>query len=225
MAVNWTEVNERRIGEKTQEIRLYCAQKKDSMTPRAFDLAQLSFGRLLDNISERNPKSGNLCDAIRRKMESQDEFVAICSEKQAAVLARGIVYNYIGDDLDLYPVTAESKLSRSKVRGFSECNIPKDEMTVKDFIYVASAITEGENFTKETMRCVYDWFQEIGFDPYQTRVFSVLFIKNQPLSIRSIPQNNLFSSEYRKAAKSLVEKGFICEFPGELYCINETTIA
>lgn len=28
MAVDWAEVNENRIGEKTQEILLYCAQKK-----------------------------------------------------------------------------------------------------------------------------------------------------------------------------------------------------
>lgn len=51
MAVDWTEVNERRIGEKTQEILLYCAQKKTSMTQRAFELARLLFEGLLDNIA------------------------------------------------------------------------------------------------------------------------------------------------------------------------------
>lgn len=92
MAVDRAEVNERRIGEKTQEILLYCAQKKSSMTTRAFDLARLSFGRLMDNIADRNPKS--VIDSIRRGMESQNECIASCTEKQAAVL--GIVYNYIG---------------------------------------------------------------------------------------------------------------------------------
>ena len=93
MYVDWAEVNERRIGEKTQEIQLYCAQRKESMTPRAFDLARLSFERLLNNISERNPKSSSVCKTIQRSMESQDDCIAYCTENQAAVLARGVVYN------------------------------------------------------------------------------------------------------------------------------------
>ncbi len=225
MSVDWSEVNERRIGEKTQEILLYCAQKRSSMTPRAFDLARLSFGRLLDNIADRNPKSSLVINTIRRGMESQDDCIASCTEKQAAVLARGVVYNCIGDDLDLYPITAERKMLRSKVRQQTECNIPIDEMTVKDIIYVASAITEGVNFSKPTMRAVYEWFQQIGLDPIQTRVYSVLFIKAEPMPLNSLPQHSMFSTEYRKAAKDLVEKGFISELPGNLYCVTETTIA
>lgn len=225
MYVDWTEVNERRISEKTQEIRLYCAQKKSSMTERAFDLARLSFGRLLDNIEERNPKSSAVVGGIRKGMESQDDCIAIISEKQAGVLARGVVYNYIGDDLNLYPITAEKKLLRSKVREQKECDIPMDEMTVKDIIYVAAALTEGENFSKQTMRAIYDWFQGIGIDPIQTRVFSVLFMKGEPVSLQSIPQHSMFAAEYRKAAKALVEKGFICEMPDGKYNVTETTIA
>jgi hypothetical protein len=79
--VDWTEVNERRISEKTQEIFLYCAQKKSSMTQRAFDLARLSFERLIDNIAQRNPKSSFVINSIRRGMVSQDESIAICPEK------------------------------------------------------------------------------------------------------------------------------------------------
>lgn len=225
MAIDWTEVNERRISEKTQEIRLYCAQKKSSMTERAFDLARLSFERLLDNIAQRNPKLSSIIDNIRLGMVSQDDNIARCTEKQAAVLARGVVYNYIGDDLDLYPITAEKKLQQAKARKLSECNIAIDEMTVKDILYVASAITEGENFSKQTMRAVYNWFQDIGLNPIQTRVYSVLFMKAKPVSLKSIPQQSMFASEYRKAAKELTEKGFITELPGDLFCVTETTIA
>ena len=225
MYVNWAEVNERRIGEKTLEIRLYCAQKKQSMTPRAFDLARLSLERLLDNISDRTPKSNYAVKAVRESMITQDECIAICDEKQAASLARGVVYNYIGDDLSLYPITAEKKLLRAKVREQKECEIPIEEMTPRDIIFVAASITEGENFSKKTMRAVYDWFREIGLTPIQTRVFSVLFIKGVPLPIKAIPQQALFYAEYRKAAKALIDKGFIIKLPCDLYCVTETTIA
>ena len=225
MAVDWTEVNERRIGEKTQEILLYCAQKKVSMTQRAFDLARLSFERLLDNISQRNPKSSSIIDCIRRGIVSQDDSIAQCTEKQATVLARSVVYNFIGDDLDLYPITAEKKLLRAKVRKLSECDIAIDEMTVKDILYVASAITKGENFSKQTMRSIFEWFRQIGLDPIQTRVFSALFMKATPMSIKSIPQQSMFAADYRKAAKELLAKGFITELPGEMFCVTETVIA
>ena len=183
MAVDWKEVNERRICEKTQEILLYCAKKKTSMTQRAFELARLSFEGLLDNIAQRNPRLSSIIDSIRGGMDSQGECIAICTEKQAASLAKGVVYNYIGDDLNLYPITAEKKLLRAKARKLSECSIDIDEMTVKDIIYVASAITEGENFSKQTMRAVYEWFQQIGLNPIQTRVYSVLFMKAAPMSL------------------------------------------
>ena len=161
MYVDWTEVNERRIGEKTQEIHLYCAQKKELMTERAFDLARLSLVRLMNNITERNSRSSSVCKAIQQSMDNQDDCIAYCTENQAAVLARGVVYNCIGDDLDLYPITAEKKLFRTKLRDLPVCDIPKDEMTVKDFIYIASAIAEGENISTATMLSVFEWFRDI----------------------------------------------------------------
>lgn len=225
MSSYWPEINERRISEKTQEIQLYCGQKKSDMTPRAFDLARLSFEQLLNNIMERNPRAESLCKSIRLRMSKKDECVAPCSEKQAACLARDVVYNYIGDDLNLYPVSAEGKLLRAKVRGKHECDIHIEEMTPKDIIFVMNAITEGESFSKQTMQSVLEWFRKIGMDPIQARVFSVLFIKQKPLSIKDIPQQNLFVSEYRKAAKALVKAGFICELPDGFYCVTEMTIA
>lgn len=224
MPVNWTEANKRRISEKAQEIHLYCAQKRKDMTPRDFELARLSFEKLLENIVERNPRAASLCKDIRDKTKKWNNQVARCSMEQAEHLARTIVFKRIGDDLNLYPVSAESKLNRAKVRGLPECDIPKDEMTVKDFIFVVYAIANGENFSKRTMRDAFSWFQEIGMDPIQARVFSYLFIKQAPLSLRDLPQQELFSSEYRKAARALVKTGFISEFPGELFCITETSI-
>ena len=224
MAIDWVEVNKRRIGEITQEIRIYCAQKRKDMTPRDFELARLSFEKLLDNIVDRNPRAESLCNSIRMGMRKHKTQVASCSEMQAECLARDIVYNYIGDDLNLYPVSAESKLNRAKVRGLQQCDIPKDEMTVRDIIFVVYAIANGENFSKRTMKDAFDWFREIGMDPIQARVYSVLFIRREPMSLKAIPQQNLFISEYRNAAKSLVEKGYIFELPDGNYCVTETVI-
>ena len=222
--MDWTEVNERRISEKTQEISLYCAQKKSDMTTRGFELARLSFEKLLDNIVGRNPRAASMCKSIRNGMNERNNQVAKCSIKQAECLARSIVYDCIGDDLDLYPVSSESKLNRAKVRGLQQCDIPQEEMTIKDIIFVVYAITNGENFSKRTMRDAFSWFQDIGMDPIQARVFSYLFIKQKPLSLRAISQQELFSSEYTKAARELVNSGFICELPGDLFCITETSI-
>ena len=191
------------------------------MTSRSFDLARLSFSQFLDNIVERNPKSSSVINCIRKGMDSQEDCVALCSEKQASVLARSVVYNYIGDDLNFYPITAEKKLLRTKVRKQTECNIPLDEMTVEDILYVAAAITRGESISKSTMRAVFKWFQEIGLDPIQARVFSILFWSKKPISIKAIPQHDLFLADYRKAAKALVEKGFVYEMPGGLFCVTE----
>jgi len=225
MSVDWRAVNRRRVGEKTQEIRLYCAQTKAEMTPRAFDLARASLWELLDNIIQRDLRYGPITKELRLSMMNDDEdCVAKCSKKQAAGLARGIVYNYIGDDLNLYPVTAEKKLVRAKARELKECDIPLDEMTVRDRIFVVYAIALGENFSKGTMMRVFEWFQEVGMDPIQARVFSFFFIKREPQSLRAIPQQELFASEYRKAAKALVKTGFIHELPDDLYCVTETVI-
>ena len=135
------------------------------------------------------------------------------------------MYNYIGDDLDLYPITAEKKLLRAKARKMKACDIPINEMTTQDKIYVVSAIAEGENFSPATMRSVFDWFIGIGMDPIQARVFAFLFMKRKPMSLKSLPQQSLFASEYKKAAKALVTNGFISELPGDLFCVNEFTIS
>ncbi|MBR3527907.1 MAG: hypothetical protein IKN88_09080 [Bacteroidales bacterium] len=225
MPVDWKAVNEKRISEKSQEIQLYCSQKRQNMTPRAFELARLLLERLLDNIGDRTPNVNYALKAVRQSMSTQDIFVAECDGQQAEALARGVVYNYIGDDLNLYPITAEKKLSVSKARKQMVCDIPIEEMTTNDIIYVAAAIAKGENFSKQTMLAVYGWFKEIDLDPTEARIFSILFTQGKPISLSTLPQYNLFSSKYRSAAKALTEKGYICELPGDLLCVTETTIA
>lgn len=225
MNVNWAEVNDRRISEITQEIHLYCAQKKSGMTPRSFELAQISFGRLLDNIIDRDQKFAGIPETVRRSMDAQDDCVAVCSEKQAAVLARSIVYNYIGDDLNLYPVRAEQKLLRSKVRGIKSCNIPIDEMTDADKFYIAYAFSQGECFTKPTMMAVFNWFRQFGFDPICARVYSIYRFSNNPLNIRSLPQQSMFLTEYRRAVEALVKDGYLRDVGGNNYIISEKTLS
>ena len=195
------------------------------MTPRAFDLARLSLSRLLDNIASRTPKSSFAIKSVRESMSNQDDYIAVCDDKQALSLARGIVYNYIGDDLNLYPITAEKKLLRAKALKLLECDIPIEEMTTKDIIYVAASMAEGENYSRPTMRAVYNWFQEVGLDPMQARIYSILFMKGAPMSLKTFPQRDLLSEEYKLAAKELVNMGFIYELPGDIYCVTETTIA
>ncbi len=224
MPVDWKEVNDRRISEKTQEILLYCSQKKSSMTPRAFDLARISFEQLLDNIAERNPKSYPIVEGVRRGLKTQEEVVAVCSEKQAAALARGVVYNYMVDDLNLYPITAAQKILRAKTRDLIECDIPIDEMTVNDIIYVASVLAGDVKLSKATARAVFSWFNNVGLNAVEARVFSYLYQEPAPISIKALPQYGILGSEYREAANSLVEKGYIREVQDDVYSVAEKSI-
>lgn len=209
MSVDWNEVNERRISEKTQEILLYCALRKSEMTPRSFDLAKMSFGNLLNNIIDRNQKYSAIPKGMLKSLDRQDECVSECNLTQAETLAKSIVYGCVGDDLDLYPVTAERKLQRSKLRGFQACNIPEDEMTIRDRIYVIAASAKGESFTVQTLKSVYLWFNQFGFDPHQTRIYCVIWHSARPVSLNSLPLYSQFAREYRQAVKLLVDKGFL----------------
>ena len=209
MPVNYSEVNEHRISEKTQEVRNYCSQRKDDMTPRAFELARNSLSILLDNIKERDEAFGGIPETIKASMDKQHDVVAECSEKQAASLARTIVYRGLGDDLNLYPVTADQKIQRSQARGIAVCTIPSDEMTPKDFLFVARAIAQGVNISKQTMIAVIARFQEYGFDPYMMRVYSYLALSAKPVAITSLPDQVQFGPDYRKAANQLVGMGYL----------------
>ena len=202
------DVRERRISEKTQEIFLYCAQKKSSMTPRAFDRARSSLKTLLENIADRDPKYAGIPRTVIKSMEKQEECIAKCSSKQAENLATTIVSRGIPDDLDLYPISAEQKLNRSKARGLIECDIPIDEMTFKDKVFVVWA-SFNEKFSSKTFAAVRDWFKEVGLDINQARVYAALYFSESPLLINSLPQYILLRDEYRGAIKTMLEKGIV----------------
>ena len=218
MPFDWTEVNERRISEKTQEILLYCAQKSCDMTPHSFELARVSLSQLLDNMIDRDKKEfSGIYESVRRGMEYQNNCVAICSEKQAACMARSVVYGYMGDDLNLYPITAEQKLQRAKVRGLTTCDIPKDEMTDKDMVYIVYAFTQGESLSKNTMIAAFEWFKQFGFDPSKARVYATYRYSFKPLNIKSIPQYSMFIPKYRFAVRSLIEEGYLLQVDEDVY--------
>ena len=203
----WDEVNDRRIGEKTQEVLGYCAQKKSAMTIRSFELARLSLAQLLDDIAERDYTHARIPKMVKKSMEHQEDVVAECTLNQAASLARSIVYRGVGDDLNLYPVSAEKKLSRSRQRGETLCSIPADEMTVKDYLFVAKSLSDGESFTKGTVSSVFAFFNDYGFDPMMTRVFaSYAYFKN-PAPLTALPLQSVLGTYYRNTAEKLVSMG------------------
>ena len=208
MSTDWTEINERRIGEKTQELLLYCSQKKEDMTSLSFDLARLSLRHLLDNLAERDPYHKGIPDTVKDSMEKQDIVVAQCSEKQAACLARTIVYKAIGDDLNLYPVTAEKKLQVAKLQGIP-CSIRREEMVMKDMLFIANAIAKGEDISKGTMKIVFEAFKEFGFDPMMTRVYSILYFNPKPMLLASLPMQSVLGRDYKKTADKLVSMSIL----------------
>ena len=207
--VDWTEVNERRIGEKTQEILLYCSQKRSNMTVRAFELAQLSLQRLLLNIIDRNPAYKSIPETVLNSIQNQSYKVASCSEKQAVALAKTIVYKAIGDDLDLYPVKAVQKVQHSITRGESMCHIPLDEMTSEDMYFVVHAAMHNTVFSQETVRSIFDFFRKLDLDPYQVRILAECYFSDKPLILRQIPHYFSSSPNYQKAADELVEKEYL----------------
>ncbi len=217
---NWTEINERRIGEKTQEVKNYCAQRRDSMTPRAFERARISLAYLLDNLMERNPAYSGIPETVKNSMNKNIDTVAECSDEQALSLARTIVYNAVGDDIRLYPVTALQKIQKSRARG-EQVNIPADEMTARDFLTVARAITEGVEISQETTLSVFKKFNDEGFDPYMTRVYGYVAFSTKSFNIKSVPGFSTFGSEYRKAAESLTKLGFFVKNQDGQYQITD----
>ncbi len=177
------------------------------MTIRSFELARLSLAQLLDDIAERDYTHARIPKMVKKSMEHQEDVVAECTLNQAASLARSIVYRGVGDDLNLYPVSAEKKLSRSRQRGETLCSIPADEMTVKDYLFVAKSLSDGESFTKGTVSSVFAFFNDYGFDPMMTRVFaSYAYFKN-PAPLTALPLQSVLGTYYRNTAEKLVSMG------------------
>lgn len=209
MPVDWKEVNDRRIGEISQEIMLYCSRRASEMTPRSFELAIISMAKLLDNIAERNWKFPWVARKVKESIDSQNSIVAVCDMIQALSLAKSIVYNKIGDNLNLYPITASQKLAKAKNDKQLECDIPSDELTEQDMVYIAYARTQGESISTKTFQTVIKWFEQHGLGPIEALVYSVYQYTKGGVSISSLAQQSILGSEYKLAAKSLVKKGYL----------------
>lgn len=219
---NWTETNERRIGEKTQELRNYCSQRRDSMTPRAFELARISLANLLDNLMDRNPDYRGIPETVKQSMDNSEiDTVARCSDEQAQSLARTIVYKAVGDDIGLYPVTALQKIQKSRAKGEPVCDIPADEMTARDFLTVAHAIAEGVRMSPKTIQAVISKFREKEFTPLMMRVYGYFAFTTRPFNIRSLPGYSVCSSEYKRSAEKLTELGFFAKNPEGEYQVTD----
>lgn len=220
----WDEINDRRIEEKTQEVLSYCAQKKGDMTIRSFELARLSLEHLLDNIMERDYTHAGIPKMVKDSMIYKEDVVAECNLNQAASLARSIVYKAIGDDLNLYPVTAEKKLSRSKQRGEELCNIPANEMTARDYLFVAKSLSDGEAFTRGTALNVFFFFNDYGFDPMMTRVFASYAFFRGPKPLSALPLQSVLGTDYRKPAEKLVSMGVMRKASDKDYELAEDAL-
>lgn len=215
MPTNWTEINERRIGEKKQELLIYCSTRRDSLTQRSFELARESLKPLLGNLMDRNSGYEGIPNSVWRSMEIQDEVIAKCSEKQAEAMAKTIVLKGIGDDLNLYPLTAEQKIQRAKQQ-HRVCFIRIDEMTLKDMLFVSRAHRMGDNISPDTMRPLYRFFDDsYGFTPYMVQVYACLYYADGPKNIRSLPGYAQSSDRYHTAAKELLRRGFISQNDNE----------
>ena len=77
-------------------------------------------------------------------------------------------------------------------------------MVFKDCMYVVFAVMQGENFSRETMISCFNRFQQHKLSPMMARVYAGVYYKGASARIDSLPQYSMFSAEYRKAAKDLV---------------------
>jgi hypothetical protein len=203
--MDWTEINERRISEKRQEIYNYCRQRKEDMTPEAFRKAKLSLGKLLQNLSDRDRLNSGIAQTVNRSIDTENNIVARCSEKQAEALAKVVVYQGVGDDLGLYPVSGEKKVERDiaymKRTGQKMGNSwGIDELTVKDMLYFIRQFIDGVSISTNTMPSIYKYFiEKFSLDPVAARtVACIYFPGNAPKDVRVIRDGGRLSELIRR---------------------------
>lgn len=201
--MDYKEINERRISEKTQEVFNYCRQSHVSMTPEAFRKAKESMKRLLENVKDRDKYSLNSIKKVLESIDNQDNTVAICDSEQADKIAKVIVYQYIGDDLNLYPVSGRAKIDKDKAK-----NKPTDysinELTINDMLLFINAHTKQYcNLSNKTMPAIYKYFQEhYDFDNYMSKIIAQLYFKPDNKHKIKYWQNN-------NAGAKLIELGIV----------------
>lgn len=187
------------------------------MTPRSFELAKISMANLLDNIAERNWEFPWVARKVKESIDSQDATVAICDNNQALNLAKSVVYKKIGDNLNLYPITASQKIAKAKNDKLLECDIPSDELTDQDLVYIAYARAQGENISTRTFQTAIKWFSQHGLDAIEAQVYSVYQYADGAISLSSLPQQSILGSDYKKAAKTLIQKGYLNQLDDGLF--------
>lgn len=204
--MDYKEINERRISEKTQEVLNYCRQSHTSMTPEAFRKAKESMKRLLENVKDRDNYSLNSIKEVLESIGNQEDTVAICDSEKADRIAKVIVYKCIGDDLNLYPVSGKAKIDKDMVKK-QTTDYSIDELTIKDMLYFIYAHTQNNkqhyNLSTVTMPAIYSYFKEhYDFDLYMSKIIAQLYY--QPLN-----KHKIQSWQTNNAGTRLIERGIV----------------
>lgn len=149
-----TEFNEARVAEKAQEIFNYAGLSCDDLTEKAFEKAKDSFRDFMRNVCDRDRYKLRIIRQVLDSVDSNHDNVAWCDRDTSVKIANVAVYQWMKDDLNLYPENAEKKIGRDRVNG-RLTNWGVDEMTVRDMLYFAKAHAERENISTVTMPKVY----------------------------------------------------------------------
>lgn len=204
--MDWTEINERRISEKSQEIYNYCKQRKEDMTPMAFNKAKISLGELLQNLSDRDRFENGVAQTVKRSIDTEKDIVARCSEKQAEALAKVVVHQGVGDDLGLYPVSGKKKVERDIAymkRTGQKMGNPWgiDELTEKDMLYFIRQHLDGVCLSTKTLPSIYKYFIEhFSLDPDAAKTVAYIYYStgNVPKDARVIRDGGKLSELIRR---------------------------
>lgn len=222
--MDWTVINERRISEKRQEIYNYCRQRKGDMTPEAFIKAKLSLGNLLQNLSERDRYKSGVAQTVNRSIDTVTDIVATCTEDQADALAKIVVYQAVGDDLDLYPVSGEKKVERDIAymrRTGQKMGNPWgiDELTVKDMLFFIRQHIQGVCLSTKTLPLIYRYFiDNFSLEPAAAKTVAYIYFSagNVQKDSRVIRDGGKLSELIRREFVKDNGDGTVSYVPGSL---------
>lgn len=204
-----TEFNEARVAEKAQEIFNYACLSCDDLTEKAFEKAKDSFRDFMRNVCDRDRYKLRIIRQVLDSVDSNHDNVAWCDRDTSVKIANVAVYQWMKDDLNLYPENAEKKIGRDRVNG-RLTNWGVDEMTVRDMLYFAKAHTEGVDISRATMPKVYQALAEhfnlsgeMSEKVFVSKVLAQVWF-GQPLHYRKIRGWD----EHRAGGKA-VEMGYV----------------
>lgn len=176
------------------------------MTPEAFKKAKLSLGNLLKNLADRDRFAKEVAQTVDKSIDTEKDIVANCSEKQAEVFAKVVVYNAVGDDLGLYPVSGEKKVERDIAymkRTGQKMGNPwgLDELTEKDMLYFIRQHINGVCLSTKTLPSIYKYFIEhFSLDPAAAKTVAYIYYStgNVPKDARVIRDGGKLSELIRR---------------------------